>query len=62
MLLVDDLIATGGTAMASIALIEEIGGDITACAFIVDLPDLGGTQRIRDSGHTSHALCEFAGG
>lgn len=61
-LLIDDLIATGGTAMASIALVEEIGGDIVACAFIVDLPVLGGTQRIRDSGHTIHALCEFAGG
>jgi adenine phosphoribosyltransferase len=59
--LVDDLIATGGTAMASIALVEEIGGDIIACSFIVDLPDLGGAQRIRDSGHAIHTLCEFAG-
>lgn len=60
-LLVDDLIATGGTAMASIELVEEIGGDIVACAFIVDLPDLGGAQRIRDKGHALHALCEFEG-
>jgi adenine phosphoribosyltransferase len=60
-LLVDDLIATGGTATASIALVEEIGGDIVACAFIVDLPDLGGAQRIRDKGHAIHALCEFEG-
>lgn len=60
-LLVDDLIATGGTAMASIELVEEIGGDIVACAFIVDLPDLGGAQRIRDTGHAIHVLCEFEG-
>ncbi len=60
-LLVDDLIATGGTAMATIALIEQIGGVIVSCAFIVDLPDLGGTQRIREAGHSVHALCAFEG-
>ncbi len=60
-LLIDDLIATGGTAMAAIALIEAIGGDIVSCAFVVDLPDLGGAQRIRDSGHTVHFLCAFDG-
>ncbi len=60
-LLVDDLIATGGTAMASVELIEEIGGDIVACAFIVDLPDLGGAKRIRDKGLALHTLCEFEG-
>jgi len=60
-LLVDDLIATGGTAMASIELVEEIGGDIVACAFIVDLPDLGGARLIRDKGHALYALCEFEG-
>ena len=60
-LLIDDLIATGGTAMAAIALVEAIGGDIVSCAFVVDLPDLGGAQRIRDSGHTVHFLCAFDG-
>ena len=60
-LLVDDLIATGGTALASIRLIEAVGGVIVGCSFIVDLPDLGGAQRIRDTGHRVHALCEFAG-
>ena len=60
-LLVDDLIATGGTAMAAIALVEAIGGDIVSCAFVVDLPDLGGAQRIRDSGHTVHFMCAFDG-
>ncbi|NQV79613.1 MAG: adenine phosphoribosyltransferase [Alphaproteobacteria bacterium] len=60
-LLVDDLIATGGTAMAAIALVEAIGGDIVSCAFVVDLPDLGGAQRIRGSGHDVHFLCAFDG-
>ncbi len=60
-LLVDDLIATGGTAMAAIELIEEVGGRIVSCAFVVDLPDLGGAQRIRESGHDVHHLCEFEG-
>ena len=60
-LLVDDLIATGGTAMAAIELIEEVGGQVVACAFVVDLPDLGGAQLIRDSGHEVHFLCEFEG-
>ena len=60
-LLVDDLIATGGTAVATIALIEQIGGVIVSCAFVVDLPDLGGAQRIREAGHSVHALCAFEG-
>ena len=60
-LLVDDLIATGGTALATIRLVEALGGDIVGCSFIVDLPDLGGAQRIRDTGHGVHTLCEFAG-
>jgi adenine phosphoribosyltransferase len=60
-LLVDDLIATGGTALAAIRLIEAVGGDLVGCSFIVDLPALGGAQRIRDAGHTVHALCDFEG-
>jgi adenine phosphoribosyltransferase len=60
-LLVDDLIATGGTAMAAIELIEEVGGKIVSCAFVVDLPDLGGARRIRDAGHEVHYLCDFEG-
>lgn len=60
-LLVDDLIATGGTAGAAIRLIERAGGKIAVCAFIVDLPDLGGGQKLLDAGHSFFALCAFEG-
>jgi adenine phosphoribosyltransferase len=60
-LLVDDLIATGGTACAALDLIERAGGTIVACAFVVDLPDLGGSRRLRERGVRVHTLCEFEG-
>lgn len=60
-LLVDDLIATGGTAVAACTLIEKIGGKIVECAFIVDLPDIGGRARLEKRGHKVFALCEFEG-
>ncbi len=60
-LLVDDLLATGGTAQAGITLIEKLGGQITGCAFVVDLPDLGGRKRLADMGMNIHVLCEFDG-
>lgn len=60
-LLVDDLLATGGTAQAGIRLIERLGGVITGCAFIIDLPDLGGRKRIEAMGMDVHTLCEFEG-
>ena len=60
-LLVDDLIATGGTALAAVALLRRLGTHIAACAFIVDLPDLGGTACLREDGHTVISLCEFEG-
>jgi adenine phosphoribosyltransferase len=60
-LLVDDLIATGGTAEAAIALIRKLGGIVMGCAFVIDLPDLGGSKRIIESGITSFSLCEFEG-
>ena len=60
-LLVDDLLATGGTARAGIRLIERLGGDIVGCAFIVDLPDLGGRAALQDMGMDVHALCAFEG-
>ena len=60
-LLVDDLLATGGTALATIKLVEQVGGVIVGCAFIVVLPDLGGHDRIRATGHDVHYLCEFEG-
>jgi len=60
-LIVDDLLATGGTAEAGIRLIERLGGEITGCAFIIDLPDLGGRKRLEGLGMAVHALCEFEG-
>lgn len=60
-LLVDDLLATGGTAEAGIKLIERLGGKIVGCSFIIDLPELGGRKRLEAMGHDVHALCEFEG-
>ena len=60
-LLVDDLIATGGTAGAACKLIESMGGKIVECCFVIDLPDLGGRARLEKHGHTVFALCEFEG-
>jgi adenine phosphoribosyltransferase len=60
-LLVDDLLATGGTAAAGIRLIERLGGAITGCAFIVDLPDLGGHARLDAMGMDVHTLCAYEG-
>ncbi|MEX0309866.1 MAG: purine phosphoribosyltransferase family protein, partial [Tateyamaria sp.] len=60
-LLVDDLLATGGTAEAGIKLVERLGGEIVSCAFVVDLPDLGGRARLEAMGMDVHALCAFDG-
>ena len=60
-LLVDDLIATGGTAEAAIHLIESLGAEIVGIAVVVDLPDVGGRRRIEALGHKLVALCAFEG-
>jgi len=60
-LLVDDLIATGGTAEAACKLIQKMGGEIVECCFIIDLPDIGGRKRLEKHGHKVFALCEFEG-
>jgi len=60
-LLVDDLIATGGTAEAATQLIETVGGKILECAFVIDLPDVGGRARLEKRGYGVFALTEFAG-
>lgn len=60
-LLIDDLLATGGTAVAGIKLIERLGGDVVGAGFIVSLPDLGGEKRLREMGIDMRALCAFAG-
>ncbi|MDR9484157.1 MAG: adenine phosphoribosyltransferase [Sediminimonas sp.] len=60
-LVVDDLLATGGTAQAGIRLIERLGGEIVGCAFIIDLPDLGGRAKLEAMGMDVHTLCAFEG-
>lgn len=60
-LLVDDLIATGGTAGAACKLIASMGGQIVECCFVIDLPDLGGRAHLEKQGHKVFALCEFEG-
>ena len=58
-LLIDDLIATGGTMMAGKRLLEKLGAQVLEGAAIVALPGLGGVQRLRDSGLALHTLVEF---
>ena len=60
-LLVDDLVATGGTAAAAAALIERSGATVAECCFVVDLPDVGGRARLEEKGYPVHALCAFEG-
>jgi len=60
-LVVDDLLATGGTAEAGIKLVERLGGEIIGCAFVIDLPDLGGRAKLESLGMDVHALCAFEG-
>jgi len=60
-LIVDDLLATGGTAEAGIKLVERMGAQVIGCAFVIDLPDLGGRKRLENMGMDVHALCSFDG-
>ena len=60
-LIVDDLLATGGTCEAGIRLCERLGGAVIGCAFVIDLPDLGGRARLEKLGMAVHALCDFEG-
>jgi len=60
-LIVDDLIASGGTVLAAVELVESLGARVVGCAFVVDLPDLGGAQLLRDRGLRVSTLCEFEG-
>jgi len=60
-LLVDDLIATGGTAEAAVKLIRSAGGNVAAACFVIDLPHLGGSARLRAMGVDIITLCEFEG-
>lgn len=60
-LLVDDLIATGGTALAGANLLRRAGGICQHALFVIDLPELGGAAALRAAGIESHALMEFSG-
>jgi adenine phosphoribosyltransferase len=60
-LIVDDLLATGGTAAAAIKLCERLGAEIVGCAFVIDLPDIGGRKVLEALGHEVYALTSFEG-
>ncbi len=60
-LVVDDLIATGGTALAAVQLLRAARATVTQAAFVIDLPDLGGTRRLQAAGVAVTALVAFAG-
>ncbi|APO87644.1 adenine phosphoribosyltransferase [Marivivens sp. JLT3646] len=60
-LIVDDLLATGGTAVAGIKLVEQLGARVVSCAFVVDLPELGGRKVLTDMGLDVHTICDFEG-
>ena len=60
-LIADDLIATGGTAVAAAHLIEEIGGKVAGFAFIIELSDLHGAERLRKLGYNVHSLVTYHG-
>ena len=58
-LLVDDLIATGGTMVAASRLLQRLGANVVEAAAIIDLPDLGGSRLIRESGLPVFTVCKF---
>jgi len=60
-LIVDDLIATGGTAEAAVKLVRRSGGSIVGAAFVIDLPEIGGAKLLRDLGIAVHTLMAFEG-
>lgn len=60
-LVVDDLLATGGTALAAAALIEKLGGIVVEMVFIVNLPDVGGEKKLKKKGYPLFSLTEFEG-
>ncbi|CDG16606.1 adenine phosphoribosyltransferase [Xenorhabdus doucetiae] len=60
-LVIDDLLATGGTIEATVRLIRRLGGQVSEAAFIIGLPDLGGAERLKKQGVDSYTLVEFSG-
>lgn len=59
--ILDDLIATGGTMLAGAKLIQRLGGEVIETAAIIDLPDLGGSAKIQAIGLKTHSICTFSG-
>jgi len=59
--LVDDLVATGGTAEAAIKLLRQLGADVLAACFVIDLPELGGAAKLRKMGVPVRTLISFEG-
>ena len=60
-MLIDDLIATGGTALAAVKLLQDAGAEVVAAAFVIDLPELGGADRLRAAGVPVSTLIAFEG-
>ena len=60
-LIVDDLIATGGTMLAAYELIKQMDANVVAACAVIDLPDLGGADKLREAGLEVFALCEYSG-
>lgn len=60
--IVDDLIATGGTLLAAALLFRQLGGEVVGVAAVIDLPELGGSAKLRAAGLPVHTLCEFSEG
>ncbi|MGR6834515.1 adenine phosphoribosyltransferase [Aliivibrio wodanis] len=60
-LVVDDLLATGGTIEATVKLIRQLGGDVEHAAFVINLPEIGGETRLEGLGLNVYSICEFAG-
>lgn len=60
-LIIDDLLATGGTMDAACKLVEKLGGVVVECSLIVDLPDIGGRKKLEDDGYKVFTMVEFEG-
>ena len=60
-LIVDDLIATGGTVEAAVKLVQKMKGEVLECCSIIDLPDIGGSRKLESMGQNVFSLCEFEG-
>jgi len=60
-LVMDDLLATGGTLLASIELLKKVGANVVGCALVIDLPEIGGRKRIEQAGYSVYSILDFPG-